>query len=172
MIESRESAGPRRRSRIRKSGPGESGDALEERQHKLLEKWYYLPVLYFLALKGVDSDPFGVAKAFHGKLSLDEVNESLKLLLDINLVKYTPEGKLVPVHENVNLLDGIPRPLVKRFHCMMIEQAKEAVYNQPVDKRYLMSATLNVKKEMLPKIQEKIRKSRNFKGIQASTILC
>jgi len=149
--------------------------ALDERQHRLLEKWFYLPVLYFLALKGVDSDPFGVARAFHGKLTLDEVNEALKLLLEINLIEYTPTGRLVPVHENVNLLDGIPRPLVKRFHSMMIEQAQDAIFNQPIDKRYLMSSTLNVKKEMLPKLREKIREfmielDRDFTSPDADTI--
>ncbi len=131
---------------------------LDQTQLTLLKKWYYLPILYFLGIKKVDPTPFSIVKGFHGKLSMDEVQDAITVLLDINLVKYTPEGKLIPVHQSVNLLDGIPRPLIKRFHSMMIKKAEESVYGLPINKRYLMSATINIEKNMIPKIQERILK--------------
>ena len=129
-----------------------------EVQHRLLEKWYYLPVLSFLGLreKGSSDDLFQIVKAFRGQLSMDEVVESIRVLVQIKLLKYTEAGALVNTHSSVSLLDGLPRPLVRKFHEHMISKALDSINGMPQEKRQLMSATLTIKEAMLPEIKETI----------------
>ena len=142
----------------KKHGPKQENHELEETQLRLLEKWYYLPILSYIGLKGASSDVLAIVKAFKGQITVEEASEAIRILVDIKLLRYTDEGVIENTHDSVSLLDGIPRQLVKKFHSHMINKAHDAISGMPQEKRYLMSSTINVKSSMLPEIKKKISK--------------
>ena len=140
----------------KKNGQEKHSYELEEKQLKLLEEWYYLPVCYFIGLKGASADTFEIVRGFKGQLSSEQVLEALRVLVEIDILRYTPNGNLVRVHKSITILDGIPRPLIKKFHQLMIQKAQDSIYSMPIDKRHLMSATLNVRSERVEELRQKI----------------
>jgi uncharacterized protein (TIGR02147 family) len=142
----------------KKNLPNIQTSELNQKQLRLLEEWYYLPLLSFIGLEKSSADIFIILKAFRGQLTSEQISKGIRTLIEINLLKYTPEGTLVKVNESVSLLDGLPRALVKKFHQMMIQKAQDSIYGIPEDKRQLLSATLTVKEAMVPEIKDRIEK--------------
>ncbi|MCK5073417.1 MAG: TIGR02147 family protein [Bacteriovoracaceae bacterium] len=135
----------------------ENDVSLNETQLKMLDQWYYAPIYTYLGMSNISCDLIDIASAFHRKLSVEQVREAIEVLITIKVLKYTENGKIVPVNSSINILDGLPRPLVKKFHIMMIEQAKKSVMGMPKEKRFLMSATLSMKQIMVPVLKKKIQ---------------
>jgi uncharacterized protein (TIGR02147 family) len=129
---------------------------LSNLQVKLLKKWYYLPLLSYFKLESSSCDPAAIRNAFHGKITIEQITEAIDVLLELNLISINTDGELKTINDSVTLLDGIPRALIKKFHHDMIEKAKETIYNVPVDKRYLISTSLNIDESDLDLIQTKI----------------
>ena|GEM_PF-3938734 len=129
---------------------------LNEKQLKLLEEWYYLPLLSFIGLEKGSTDIFEIMKSFKGQLTTEQISKGIRILIEIDLLKYTSDGTLVKVSESISLLDGLPRILVKKFHQMMIQKAEESIFGIPEDKRHLLSATLTIKETMIPEVKEQI----------------
>jgi uncharacterized protein (TIGR02147 family) len=128
---------------------------LDEAQLRLHEHWYTMPVLYCLDLAGVGHDPESLARAFHGKLTEDQVRQALATLVDIGLLR--KEGqRLEKVHRSTVLLDHVPRPLIKKYHSMVLEKAQESIFGIPEDKRFLMAATLAVREASVPRMRARI----------------
>lgn len=142
----------------KKHGPPSIDHKLSEVQLKLLDKWYYLPILTYLGMTKSSSDTLDIMKAFMGQISHEDVISTIKTLVEIDLLEYSPTGNLIKKYDHVSILDGLPRPLVKKFHSMMITKAHDSITGMPMDKRYLMSSTLSVKSCFLPEIKQKISK--------------
>jgi uncharacterized protein (TIGR02147 family) len=137
---------------------GSVGDAfqLQEAQLVLLERWHTLPVLFCFDLPGIDGDPETVARAFHGKLGVGDIRESIEVLLSAGALNRAPDGRLHKARTHAAILDHLPRALVKRFHAMIIDRAQDSIYGMPEDKRFLMAATLPVRSADLPRLRKRI----------------
>jgi len=129
---------------------------LTDKQFILLEDWFYIPILQYIDLKNASATPIGIVQAFKGKLTLDQVEQGINKLKEAGLLAITANGTLKKSFEIMTLLDGLPRPLVKKYHKMMIEKALDSIYGMPMDKRAVMSTTINIRQEMVPEIKQKI----------------
>ena len=97
-----------------------------------------------------------MSSAFKGQITHSEIEESLKVLQEIDLIEVTKDGNYKKPKGQVTLLDNMPRAVVKKFHALMIERSQKAVYGIPFEQRYLMASTIPVKKSLIPVINQRI----------------
>lgn len=131
--------------------PNFSSRKMDESELNLLEKWHHIVILYFFDINKRSANHEMIAKAFKGQLSGDEIKESLELLRDLKLIKKIESEDNNFIYQKtsagLDLLDNLPRPIVKKFHSMMIERSLKSVYGIPFEKRYLMGLTLPIRSE-------------------------
>ena len=129
---------------------------LSETQLEVLESWYTLPLLFYLDLKDHSHDPDVISRHFGGKISPDQVTTSFRKLERVNLIRRYEDGRWVKTEHSVAILDHLPRPMVKRFHQMMIERSLESVQGLPPERRHLMGLSIAVKKDQLELLKKRI----------------
>ncbi len=127
--------------------PNFSSRKMDETELSLLDKWHHIVILYFFDINQKKASADVIARAFKGQLNNDEIDESLSLLSDLKLIKKIDQIQYQKTTAGLDLLDNLPRPIVKKFHSMMIERSLKAVYGIPFEKRYLMALTLPIKSE-------------------------
>lgn len=141
---------------LRKRNSSSDAYELTEAQLKLLDNWYHIHILYYFDLLGAASNAEDIYLAFKGQITHSEIEESLRVLQEIDLVEVTKDGNYKKTKGQVTLLDNLPRAVVKKFHAMMIERSQKAVYGIPFEQRYLMASTIPVKKSSVAIINQRI----------------
>jgi uncharacterized protein (TIGR02147 family) len=87
--------------------------------------------------------------------SLVQIQKIKSTLLDLKFIKYE-KGKLVTLPVNLATTDNIPNQSLRARHAQNCEDAKQALYQTDVDKRYFGFETLAFDTEDLPLVQKKI----------------
>ena len=152
-----------------------STQTLTDQQLKLLEQWFYIHILYYFDLMKGETTAEDIVLAFKGQLTKNDVNQGLEVLSEIGLVDPEANGVYTKKAGNISLLDHLPRPIVKKFHSMMIERSLKAVYELPFEKRFLMASTIPVTQAAIPLIEKRIsdfvaQLDRDFSSPQADTL--
>ena len=143
---------------IRKKYLESSSLELDEIQLKVYEKWFILPILYYFDLENSSTNIKEIQKHFHGDISIEEIESAINILKDLELIEINQDGKVKKSVRSTTIPDGIPRPLVKKFHFEMIKLSGKAVYEVPQEKRFLMGLTIPMDADKLPLIKERVSK--------------
>lgn len=143
--------------RIRKDFVESDRTELGENQLCLLENWWTIPLLHYFDLKDQAPDLHSILKAFRGRVSLVEIQKSIEDLIEYKLLERGSDSKLKRSTQTNVWLKGIPNPLIKRFHQMMILLAHSAVTDSPPENRYVMSTTLPIKKANIENLRERVK---------------
>jgi uncharacterized protein (TIGR02147 family) len=134
----------------------QSSHVLGAQEIRILDHWFVFPVLHYFELNGHATEAAEISRHFAGKISPTEVSLAIQTLLEAKLLERRPDGGLRKVHEFISLLDGLPRPLVRKYHQMMIERSLESVFGVPQEKRFLMAATIPTNPSLVPLIKARI----------------
>ena len=114
--------------------------------------------LYFALYSLIESDNFqSDPNWMAGRLntSVQEIEKKLQVLINLKLVEKT-ETRYQAIATNLESLDGIPSDSIKERHFRNAEDAKKAIFEQPIDRRFFSSETLIFDPDDLPLVNKKI----------------
>lgn len=133
---------------------------LEAAQTAYHSTWY-LPAIRELAGRpDFEPEPKWIARTLQPKISADEAERALGILLQLGLLIREDNGR---VKQSAALVTTGPGPLghhVVNYHRTMLERAAAAIDDIPRDEREISSLTLCVSQSVLLDLKERIREFR------------
>ncbi len=123
--------------------------------------WYYFAVRELVALKTFKEDAAWIATQLRGKVKKDEVNQAIKDLLNLGLLKRQEDGTLKQSEPLVRVSGGFYNVFMQNFHLEMIERSKEAIQDDDYETRHASGVTLSCSIEHLPEIKRAISQFRD-----------
>jgi uncharacterized protein (TIGR02147 family) len=126
-----------------------------ESQYKYYSKWHHAVVWSYIGMQKKRVEPVRIAKEVYPALTLSQVEESIKLLLELKLVKKTANGYAVT--ENHITTEKEFRGLVaRRFNQELIGLSLEAVDRVPAPLRQYNTMIASVSEEGFKSIRERM----------------
>ena len=108
------------------------GDAMEYLSH-----WLYPVLRDMILLPEFKNDPYWIAQRLTGKASAEEIARALSFLEKANFIVKDLKGTYVPKDDIVISSDEVRSLVIRQYHRMMIEQAKERLADlEPVDREF------------------------------------
>lgn len=134
---------------------------VEYKQFQYFSHWALIAIREMVELKTFDEDPKWISvHFFKGQVSVDEVKEFIKTLLDLKLIERDNEGRLRKVDGHISLPPNVSLGFIFKFHKIMLEKASESLFNQKSKKRDITSTTLPIDSSRIPEIKEYLEKMR------------
>ncbi len=129
----------------------------------LFTDWYCLVVKQLLRVhpNGLSIDE--LAKKLRGKASESEIEKAVHALLHLGFVERDASRNcFVPVkQESIYTRPDIPSESVRKHHRQMMERAIEALGEQGVSEREMISLTFSCAPQSLPRMKEALRRFRD-----------
>lgn len=133
---------------------------LSQAKYDYYSKWFLIPLRELVGRSDFQNDPHWIAQQFVPHLTEKEVSEGLEILLKLNLIAKTTEGKLEPVETVISTGEGVVSQAVVNYHREMIKKGAEALDRFTEKERDISSLTMGVSQEKVEKIREMIREFR------------
>ncbi|MFZ4715079.1 MAG: DUF4423 domain-containing protein [Bacteriovoracaceae bacterium] len=124
---------------------------------EMVSNWYYFAILELVSFKDFKNDADWIAKKLG--ISSEEAERALTQLISQGFLKETRNG-LKKSHTIYQATDGIVSPAIRRINEQLIFKARQAIYEQSIEQRYLSTLTVGVNPEILPEVFEKIAEFR------------
>lgn len=116
--------------------------------YHLIADWYHSAILEMCTLKDFDPQPQWIARRLGGSVSPASVEAALERLQRLGLLVMRDDGRLVRSdEEHVHVGREIPHAAIRKHHTQMLEKARDAMENQPLQQRHLYGTTLSIRKE-------------------------
>lgn len=129
---------------------------LSAQQFELISDWSHYAILNLLETKDVKTDAQSIADRLG--LPLKKVQESLKNLFTLNLIRIHSDGELKRTFKQTNTSDDILNLSLQKMHLNDLEMAKEKLLDVNIKDRDFTSYTLAFDMNLMPKVKEMIRK--------------
>jgi uncharacterized protein (TIGR02147 family) len=129
---------------------------ISETQYRFFSKWYYSAVWNFFGIDQKVKHPIKIAANIYPALTLPQVEESIKLLLDLDLIKKTASGYKVTdkhIYTEKNVQAMAARQHIQELTSMALE-VFEAL---PPEVRQYNALMFSVSKTGFKTIQDRIR---------------
>ena len=97
-------------------------------------------------------------------IEVAEVNQSLELLMELNLAREEPpsSGRFIKTKKDFSAGKAVPGMAIVRFHQEMMNLAKASLTNTPPQQRDISSVTIAVDEKTVARIKEDIRLFRQY----------
>lgn len=100
---------------------------LMKSQYQFCSQWYHIVIWELVTIKDFCEDPAWICANLKNKVTRREVEESIKLLLDLEMLKRDENGQLVQTHSFINLTGGFFNSVVQNFHAQMLNRGRDAL---------------------------------------------
>jgi uncharacterized protein (TIGR02147 family) len=129
---------------------------IHEGQYKFYTKWYFSAVWSYFGYNQKENDPLKIAGEIFPSITPRQVNESIKLLLELNLIKKMANGYTVT--DNHITTDYPFRGMVAaKYNQVMIDMAKNALEKVPARSRQYNVLMFSISEKGFENIKERIR---------------
>jgi uncharacterized protein (TIGR02147 family) len=134
---------------------GSRAKLLAEHQYKYFSKWYHTVIWNYFGLEKAEREPSRIVKHLSGNLTLEQVEESIALLLEMGLIKKMANGYAVSDRHLVsqNLFMG---PLARAYHKEFQRLAGEAMEQFPPERRLYNVIAFSVSDKGLAAIRQRV----------------
>lgn len=129
------------------------------RTFEYLTKWHIVAIYEFVASPRFQPIPEVIQSQLLKKVSIAEIEQSLKFLQEFNFVQISEDGTWLQKKGDLNCTEGIFKLSLGEFHRQMLELAKTSIDNVGRDDRLIMGQTMAVSKEDFEIIKKIIQKS-------------
>jgi uncharacterized protein (TIGR02147 family) len=127
---------------------------------EIISAWYSLIIMEMTKLHDFENDSEWICRKLGGKVGADKIEKMLNTLIYKGLLR--EEGqKLIKTNQRLVAGDsGEVSVAIRKNHHSIIDLAKKAIDEQPIDKRYISSSSFTIKKEKVPEAVELIKEFR------------
>ena len=138
----------------------ESSQALNDDSFEFLSTWYTVAIYVLIGTPSFKNDASWIHKKLKEKVPVSEINRSLNLMLNLNLIKPDSVTGYVQSNGAISVSDDSRKIAVYNYHSQMLKLAEESLKNDDADLREFNGATVSIALSDLPLIKDKIRKFR------------
>lgn len=133
---------------------------LANSQYRFFQKWYYSATWSLLNFYEFDGNMEKLAEMHAPAISIKETKESIKLLLDLGLIKINNKGIYEVTDQNITTGSEWNSIAITQYQKEMITKASEALERFPKKERNISTVTMNLPTNMLPIVEELTTKYR------------
>ena len=125
--------------------------------------WYHLPIKQLVESKKFKEDPEWIAKKFRGKVTAKEVQDSIKVMLNLKILERNPQTNALQIPDNAPLIThaDIPSMAVRRHMLQQMDRAKEALNEQALFEREFTNLTFRMHRSRINDVKKAIREFRD-----------
>lgn len=125
---------------------------------KAISEWHYFAILALTEVSDFRSDATWIAKRMG--LGIDTVKETINRLEKIELIEYSPDGRLQKTNALVTTPTGVPSRSIKSYHQQILKKAEAALYEQDVSEREFAAISFAMDQEDLSWAKGEMQKFR------------
>lgn len=127
--------------------------------YRLIADWQHFAILSLLeTVTGKNArDIQWIAKRLAS--TTVEIRQAIERLLNLDLIEETQEGYR-PVQNNLSSTSEAPSTALRHFHHQMLDLAKHALDEQPIERRSVTAMTMAINSKKLPEAKEMIQEFR------------
>ena len=140
--------------------PGQDFNSTEVSAFIAISDWVYMAILAMTELKDFKGSEEEIVTRLNGKISISEVRSALIRLLDLKLIKWREDGKLMATYNRVTTSDDVSNEGAKEYHRQVLDLAKLAIDEQDISEREFQSFSMAISQAKIPLAKEMIRKFR------------
>jgi len=127
---------------------------------KVLLDWYHVVIRELIPTRDFREDPSWIAKRLGNKITETQAKESLELLIRLQLVQRTAEGKLEQKEPLLTSSDEVPSHVIRSLHRTYLRKAITSIFSVPMERRELSGLVLSVSNHRLKEVKEEIKEFR------------
>lgn len=134
---------------------GTEKNAISLEEFKVVSEWQHFA---FLELIEMNSKKYSNLKqaATALSISLPEMKESVRRLMELNLLRLGQEGHYV-VDQSTHVGNGTPSEAIRSFHSQILKKATVAIDQQDITGRFNSSVFVGLPKAKVPMIIEQLK---------------
>jgi uncharacterized protein (TIGR02147 family) len=144
--------------RLMTARPSVKFEGIQKDQYEYYTKGYYVTIREMVAMPDFEEDAQWIAKRLNPKITTSQAAHAVEVLERLGFLMRNEEGKLVQNDSAVATDPIVASHEVFRFQCEMLDKAKDALCNFPVELVELSSVTIPIQPRNIEKIKERIRK--------------
>lgn len=133
---------------------------LQELEYDYFKDWWTVVVRALVEVMGGDMQPEAVAKRLSPSVKDTEVTESLKLLLELGLVKKASSGRFALAQAHLNAGGEKKTQAIRGFQRQILTLAAESIDRFPKDERDVSTLTLAVDEQAFEDIRGMLHEFR------------
>jgi uncharacterized protein (TIGR02147 family) len=132
---------------------------LPESDYRFYERWHYSVVWNYFGLHQDKNNPAVIARALHPEVAPQQVEEAVKLLLELKLIKRMANGYAV-TDKHLTTEKGFRGEAARRHNGEFIRLALDGLESVPAEARQYNVMTLSVSRRGFERVREKINTFR------------
>jgi len=130
------------------------------KSYQILEDWHCIAIRELARLPNFDPNPHAIAAKLKGLITPQEVKKALKVLLEVNMLRMSDDGQILPTSESLRTSDEVNSIAIRRYHQSCLNLGAKIIETEPIESREFGSVTILINPEDIPKIKELIKDLR------------
>lgn len=127
--------------------------------YEYLKHWYYVAIREMARVDGFKNDPKWIQSQLRYKVSLGEVEEALRFLVENKYIEVSETGKTKLRELRLECLDGVYKVALSQFQREMLDLAKESIEGASREERVISGHTMAIPKEDFDKVEAVIEEA-------------
>ncbi|MCT4641876.1 MAG: TIGR02147 family protein [Bacteriovoracaceae bacterium] len=145
------------RERLQDLAPGRKLNFYEIETFHFLKDPLNGAIIELTNLKGFKNDPLWIKDRLTIKASLNDIQNTIKRLLDLDLLKLDNKGNLVQSNSLLHTKQDIKNEALQEYHKNVLNLAAEQISEQEVNKREYNATAMGIKVKDIPRAKERVR---------------
>jgi uncharacterized protein (TIGR02147 family) len=137
---------------------GRKAEQMRLDQFRLIASWYHLAILEMFSLSDFQPDPKWIAERLGGGISPKTVRSAIHRLLRLGLLQKEANGTPKRADVEPHFGDSVSSTAIRAHHLQMIEKAKQALTQTPLELRDIRGSAFVFSKSRLGRAREIIQK--------------
>lgn len=149
------------KDRLQDLAPGEKLSFYEIETFQFLKNPLNGAIIELTNLKDFKFDYFWIQERLTIKATLTEVEKSVNLLIDLNLLSKDSQGNITRSNEHLYTKQDIKNEALQEYHKNVLAMGSEQISKQDISKREFNATAMGIKVKDIPQIKEEIREFLN-----------
>lgn len=145
------------KERLGELAPGKKLNFYEIETFHYLKNPLHGAIIELTTLKDFKFDPCWIQERLTLKVTKNEIQKSIKLLLDLNLLKQDGEGKLKRSNKLIHTKQDVKNEALQEYHKNVLKMASDEISEQDVSKREYNATAMGVDMRRMPEMKKRIR---------------
>lgn len=125
-------------------------------EFNVISDWHCIVIKQLIDTPDFINDLDWIHRRLRRKITIAQIKSAIEALVDLNLVKRTPDGGLAPLKKGFVTPNDVPSDAIKNHHEGMVLQGLKSIREQEPGQRQIVGNTLKVSEEDLPEAKEAI----------------
>jgi uncharacterized protein (TIGR02147 family) len=134
---------------------------IDSEGHRYLSHWIYPTIRELVLLPDFQEDPYWIARRLQGNVSPATINQAVCFLLDEGFLKRDENNRLMPTDHMVMSSDEVKSLAIRNYHREMMERAKDALENLPLNEREFGALTFVLPQSAMEELKYRLKSFRD-----------